>query len=124
MIDLPTEILVCVRKRGKITWVDGDPVGANEKEYEFSASVQPVSKKDGSNSSIIEESLRRSKEMYKLYTTYPLFISDEENQLQADIILRDGKKFEVLHVSNWSVGTDIPHYKAIIVKQDGQGVER
>lgn len=116
MIDIPTEQLT-VERHEKGIWQDGRFVKSELSGFEISASVQPLR---GNEVKILPEH-RRTSESLKIYTTDQLRTSDELNQLPADVIIHDGKRFEIFSVSNWSIGTDIPHYKIIAVKQDGQG---
>lgn len=116
MIDIPTEQLT-VTRNGEGEWCEGRYVRGKKKEFEISASVQPLR---GNDVKLLPEH-RRTAEAVKIYTTDKLRTSDEKNNLAADRILHDGKIFEVHSVMNWSIGTDIPHYKIVAVKEDGQG---
>jgi len=116
MIDIPTETLTGERN-GTGIWVEGRFVKSSQEILSFEASVQPTR---GNDTKVLEEHLR-SAESIKIYTEFKLRIPDEQNQLPGDTVNHDGKVFEIHSVANWAIGTDIPHYKCIGVKQDGQG---
>jgi hypothetical protein len=116
MIDIPTEQLTVTRNE-KGDWCEGRFERGKTKEFEIEASVQPLR---GNEIKQLPEH-RRTAEAVKIYTEFKLRTSDEKNQLPADRLLHDGKVFEVHSVMNWSIGTDIPHFKVVAVKEDGQG---
>jgi len=116
MIDIPTEQLTVERHEAG-TWTDGRFVKGVQSEITIEASVQPLR---GNEVKILPEH-RRTSEAVKIYTSTKIRTTDEKNQLPADVILHDNKRFEIHSVENWSIGTDIPYYKIIAVKEDGQG---
>ncbi len=84
------------------------------------ASVQPLSP----NEILQQPEHRRNREMVKIYTKDRLYTSDEKKGTPADVVTHDGKRYEIHRVDNWSIGTDIPHYKSIGVMIDGEGSGR
>jgi hypothetical protein len=113
---LMTETVEIVRARD-FTLVEGRYQRGSETTKTASASVQPLNPDE---QQLLPEG-RRSKESVKFYLAERVYGTDEENQLPADRIRHDGKLFEVVSVANWAIGTDLPHYKAIAVKLDGEG---
>lgn len=116
MIDIPTELLK-VERHDKGVWSDGKFQKADPKILDIQASVQPMKP----NEIKLLPEHRRTSESVKLYTEEKLRTSDEKNKLPADVIYHDGKRFEIFSVANWSIGTDIPYFKCVAVKEDGQG---
>jgi len=116
MIDILTETLSIERHNGG-SWVEGRYIKSELENLSIKASVQPLRP----NEVKILPEHRRTAESVKIYSDTKLKTSDELNGSPADVIVHDGKRFEVHSVANWSIGTDIPHYKIIAVKQDGQG---
>lgn len=115
MIDLMTETIEIKSFTGQ--WVDGNYVKTPGTSLMVPASVQPIK---GNEVFILPEH-RRSEEWIKIYTTVKLKESDEKNNIPADEFIHDGKIFQVFRVSNWSIGTDIPHYKVMAVKKNDEG---
>ena len=116
MIDIPTETLT-VERYAAGTWVEGVFTKGVQSILNVEASVQPLR---GNEIKLLPEH-RRTAEAIKIYTETKMRTTDELNQLPADVITHDGKRFEIHKVENWFIGTDIPYYKAIAIKQDGQG---
>lgn len=116
MIDLPTEKLT-VKRSGGGSWQNGRYVQDATADLVVDASVQPLR----GNEVLILPEHRRTEESIKLYTTTKLRTTDEKNNLPCDVVVHDGKRFEVHTVFNWSIGTDVPHYKVICIKEDGEG---
>lgn len=106
-----------ITRRGSAQFVDGEPVFGPEEVSTAVASVQPMT----ANEILQLPEHLRTRETLKVYTLAPLRPADEKNQLPADRVEHDGKTFEVHGVWNWTIGTDLPHYKAICVKMDGEG---
>lgn len=113
---LATETL-SVQRYADGEWVDGRYNRGAPTTVTFEASVQPLRP----NEVQVLPEHRRNSEAVKIYTVERLFNSDEKNTIPADVVTHDGKQYEILQVSNWSIGTDIPHYKAIGVMVDGEG---
>lgn len=111
-----TERLTISRfKPGK--WVRGRFEKGKEKKLVIDASVQPLTP----NEIVQLPEHRRNKETLKIYTCDRLFTSDESSTEPADVIRHDGKDYEIHKVSNWNIGTDLPHFKVIAVLIDGEG---
>lgn len=117
MIDITTGTYT-VERYGPGKWLD---TGKYERgileSFQMEASIQPAT---GNMIKILPEH-RRSAETNVVYTESRLFISDEKNQKASDVVIYDGKRFEVMNVKKWADITDIPHYECLIVKEDGQG---
>lgn len=111
-----TETVEIVRTRD-VKWVDGYPVVGPESTLSAVASIQPLK----ANEILQLPEHRRTSEVVKMYLLTPVRTSDEKNQLAADRIKHDGKIFEVIAVEQWSIGTDLPHYKVMCAKMDGEG---
>lgn len=116
MIDLPTESLPVIRYAAG-SWETGNFVKGSITNLSIQASVQPMK----ANESMVLPEHRRSEESLKFYTETRLNTSDELNHLPADEVTHDGKVFQVMAVANWSIGTDIPHYKVLCLKKNDQG---
>ena len=119
MIDIPTETLPVERFAAGAWGLNGKYQKGALENLNVEASVQGLT----SNELKLLPEHKRSAESIKLYVFKGdrLRIADEANNLPADIIIHDGKRFEIFKVWNWAIGTDIPHYKCIAVKEDGQG---
>lgn len=116
MMDLPTESLP-VKRYAAGSWATGNYVKGALTEFTVEASVQPMKYND----TMILPEHRRSEESLKFYTETKLGVSDEKNNLPADEVTHDGKIFQVMSVANWSIGTDIPHFKIICLKKNDEG---
>jgi len=115
-----------VKRYAKGNWDQG---GRDKGRYDsrkcetfvITASVQPLT---GNEIQQVPEH-RRTSESVKFYVFDRVYTTDENSLKPADIVEHDGKQFEVHSVENWKTGgrfsTDLPHYKAIGVKIDGQG---
>lgn len=116
MIDIPTETIQVIRSDGG-AWVEGRYERGQERRLPAEAlSIQPLTPDEVR---LLPEG-RRTAESLKMYLETPVRVSDEKAGTAADRIEHAGKTYEVLGVEDWS-RTDIPHYKAILVKIDGQG---
>jgi hypothetical protein len=93
----------------------------NCKTFTIKASVQPLT----GNEIVQVPEHRRTRETVKIYVFDRLVTSDEKSLKPADIVEHDGKMYEVHSVENWKTGgrfsTDLPHYKAVATKIDGEG---
>ena len=116
MIDIPT-VTVSFERSEVGSHVDGRWVEGALELLSAQVSAQPLR---ASEVNMLPEG-RRNTETIKFYTETKFKTSDEKNGINSDIIIYDGKKFEVMMVENWSIGTDIPYYKAIGAKIDGEG---
>ncbi len=101
-------------------WRRGRFNRGKERSFIIDASVQQLS----ANEIVQLPEHRRNKETIKVYTCDRLFPTDEKSTHPSDIITHDGKNYEIHKVSNWNIGTDLPHYKAIGVMIDGEGSGR
>lgn len=119
MIDIPTTTITVTQPNLVGTYdangryVEGEKTIINN----VIASVQPLKP---SEIQMLPEG-RRNVEAIKVYTELKMFVSDEFNKKNASLILYDGKNYEVHMVSNWNIGTDIPYFKVIGIKIDGEG---
>ena len=86
-------------------WVDG----ATSKVLTIQASVQPLLGKDVKT---LPEN-RRSLESYCLYTNTNLTILDELTGLRGDMVVINGKNYEIVARHDWQNGL-IDHYKYIV----------
>ena len=121
-----TEVLEVVRsepgkflQRGKNR---GQFVSGKTRKLKIKASVQP----NDPNEVILEGSHDRTQGSVKIYTFERLRTKDEKLQIPADVICHDGKRYEVFRTQNWttasgSFSTDLPHYKCVAFKIDGEG---
>jgi len=57
---------------------------------------------------------RRTSESIKVYTTTPLFSAEVEDQNQPDILVWQGKKYQIETIDNWEEYGD--YYKALALK--------
>jgi len=111
-----TDRLTIIRY-GKGVWYEGRYIKGDKEVFNIDACIQPLTP----NEIRLLPEHRRNSETIKIYTNKRLFNSDEKNQIAGDIIEHDNKKYEIHEVSNWSIGTDLPHYKSIGVLIDGEG---
>lgn len=117
MIDLPTVEIKVIQPDVSGGYVDGRYVPGKKEIVLNFASVQPLKP---SEIQMLPEG-RRSIEAIKIYTDLKMFITDEKNSRKASLVEYDGKNYEVHMVANWAIGTDIPHFKVIAMKIDGEG---
>lgn len=115
MIDIPTVTVSVTRFSGN--WVNGHYVKSPGETIEIQASIQPMR----GNEVLVLPEHRRSERSIKIYSETRFQESDEEHNLPADEFEYDGVIFQVFQCMNWEIGTDIPHYKTIALKKNGQG---
>lgn len=108
---------ITVKRRAAGAWTSGVFVPGAETEIQMVASVQPLR----ANEILQLPEHRRTREAMKVFTHERLHTTDEKAQTPGDVVLHDGKRFEVHSVENWQIGTALPHYKSVLVKQDGEG---
>lgn len=113
---LMTETVEILRSAG-FNWDDGNPKRGAESVITAVASIQPLTP----NEVLQLPEARRTRESVKMYLTTKVMTTDEKNQLAADRIRHEGKLYEVMSVANYAIGTDLPHYKVVCVKLDGEG---
>ena len=75
-------------------WVPGEPV-----KKEILASVQPLSSAD----LLRMPENQRQTEMIKVYTLEPLSTGSVNDKRNADVLIVDGRRFEVSGIMNWTV---------------------
>lgn len=116
MLDLLTGTIQIIQPSAG-AWVDGEFVNGATTTLNIPASVQPLK---ASDLKMLPEG-RRNTEAIKIYAETKAVISDEKNSKNNSKIVYDGKNYEVFSVFNWSIGTDLKHYKIIALKIDGEG---
>jgi hypothetical protein len=89
-------------------WVEGEPIPTL-----FKGSWQPAS---GKTLDVLPEG-KRSREAYKVFAPIELdFIAaDEKSKTSGDIIIWEGKEYEVSAVAKWNNGY-VPHWELICTK--------
>ena len=115
--DMITSTVTVKRRIDAGEWVNGRWEDGEIEEIEMDASVQQATP----NELMMLPEAVRTRETLKIYAEEELRISDEKAGIKADSIVHNGKEYQVQKVDNWSYGNDLPHYKAICVKIDGQG---
>ena len=88
-------------------WEDRDPVSVK-----IQAAIQPVTGKELED---VPEG-RRARENIKLYTVDLIQTTCPTNKTQADLVIWNGKKYEIFSVQNW---TDF--FKGMATLQEEQG---
>jgi len=91
-------------------WVSGRWVEGDEKPIPFQSSWQPAS---GKALEVLPEG-KRSREAYKAYPPIEMEFTaaDEERSISGDVVIKDGKKYEVSAAAKWDNGL-IPHWEII-----------
>lgn len=117
MSDLLDNKITVVRSQGE--WINGRYVKNNCADFTLKASVQPL--KIANKDTIIEPGGRRRQNTVRIFTKVRLNQSDESRQLPADVIIYDGKRYEIQSEENWNISKDIPYYRYIAEEIDGQG---
>jgi hypothetical protein len=97
-------------KRHQGSYVNGTYQPSAEVALTITASVQPLSKDD---TFVYSDKYKRNTIKYKLYTDTKLLKEDEANTQGADVVVIDGKDFEVLDVLEWQNGI-LNHYKVMV----------
>jgi len=94
-------------------WVDGRWKEGEKKENAFQSSWQPAS---GKALEVLPEG-KRSREAYKAYPPIEMEFTaaDEEKRISGDVVVKDGKEFEVSFVAKWDNGL-LPHWEIICTK--------
>jgi hypothetical protein len=117
MIDIGTETVEVIRLDGGKWNENGRYDKGTERRMPAAVvSIQPLTPDEVK---LLPEG-RRTAETLKMYLETQVRASDEKAQTAADRIEHAGKLYEVFGVEDWS-RTDIPHFKVILVKIDGQG---
>jgi len=108
--DISQEIILKRQPKGAYSsqgrWID-QPI----EEIKINASVQVASSEDLIG---LDEGLR-TRETIKIYTTNFVKTGNVEKQTQADVIVWQGKEFEIVKVEDWSVLGG--YYSAIAAKR-------
>jgi hypothetical protein len=86
----------------------GRYVPGADSPIEFKASVQPLS---GHEKLTLPEGIRE-KSAYRLYTSFQLYTSQEDDDKKADRVTLFDDVYEIIRVDVWQ-NQVIPHYKAI-----------
>lgn len=95
-------------------WIQYSP----DTEFTIKASVQPLS---GSDLRLLPEN-RREEEILKIYTSTELVGSNKGQPFNPDIVIINGKPYEVFNGFNWQNGI-INHYKYFLSKRTTNDVE-
>lgn len=120
MIDIPTGTY-SVERFSEGSWgTDGRYSRGAQANLSIDASIQPIS---GNMVNLLPEH-RRNSESILIFTETRLYGSDEKESTGSDIIIYDGKRYEVFSVKKWAEVTDIEHYECMAQMQDGQGAGR
>lgn len=118
MIDIANATISVIQPTTPGSYVDGIWIdGATELVENVLVSAQPHTMKPHEVLQLPEG--RRDVEAIKIYTDLRMFPSSEENKKIASVVLYDNNSYEVHKVFNWSIGTDIKHYKVIALKIEG-----
>ena len=115
--NLKTETVQVEFSSGEGSWNKGEFQPPTKLTRDVVASVQPMNASDIFK---LPEG-ERTKEWLKMYTEDRIFESQEDRNQQADVVIRDGKRFKVKGVANYNIGTSLPHYKVMLCKMDGEG---
>lgn len=102
--------LTVKRQDGNGSYVNGIYLPPAEIQLTITASVQPLSKDD---TFVYADKYKRNTTKYKLYTETKLLKEDEANLQSNDVVVIDGKDFEVLDVLEWQNNL-INHYKVMV----------
>lgn len=97
-------------------YVDGFWVPGASETIEITASVQPLT---------AEELLRlddnqRTRESVKIYTMTKLKTTDQDSKINADVLIIDGKRYEVTNVTNWVIPKSggLSYYKCEAISEN------
>jgi hypothetical protein len=113
-------VTITIERYATGSWSNGRFIKGVKTEFNIVASVQILR----GNETLLLPEARRTKENIKIYSEEKLRTTDEKNMTSVDIVVYNNKKYEVHKVDNWvSNDTDIPHYKSIASKIDGEGGE-
>lgn len=108
MIDaLFTEKITVIRVEGSGEYIKGRFQGTRECEISIMASVQPATGEELLN----PPEGQRTREIVNVFTKKELFTAEKSQFKKPDLVVYNGRKFEVMKVERWA--SLIPHYKVI-----------
>jgi len=109
MIDsLFTEKVTVRRVEGSGEYIRGRFTGVGVAEFDVMASVQPSTGEELLN----PPEGQRTTEILNIFTKTELFTVEKSQFKKADVVVYNGRKFEVMKVERWP--SLIPHYKVIV----------
>lgn len=96
------------------SWVNGYYQGNGTTEIETTMSIQPLNGRELINM----PEAQRTKQYMKGYSYIELFVADEVNKRDCDIISYDGKDYEVQSVEKWKSLNSVAatHYKVLLAE--------
>lgn len=94
-------------------WVKGD---GSTGQFTVEASLQPVT---GEDLELLPSGLKKT-DVRKVYTPTELKTVDEDAGTEPDVIIIDGKNYEVQTVEPWK-GRRLAHFKCILTKEEKTG---
>lgn len=105
------EPLTVKRKNAATVYVKGKAQVGATSNVSITTSVQPLK---ADEMELLPEG-RRDSEAFRLYTSTELFPADETTGKNADVVVYNGKDYEVLSCARWQ-NRVVPHFKAVMVK--------
>ena len=108
--------VISVCRRGPGQWIQGRFQPGDTSIFEIICSAQPLLR----DQVLMLPEARRTKEHLNFYVASSLYTTDEQCLQKADIVTHRGNKYEIHEVGDWT-RTDLPHYRAVGVKMDGEG---
>ena len=107
------DVIIC-RRKGR--YIKGRFKSTSEKRLKARMAVFPLTP----NELLRLPEARRTTESLNFYSDERLFTTDEKISRRADLVHVRNKVFEIHSVEDWT-NTDLPHFRSIGVKVDGQG---
>ena len=107
------EPLTVKRQDAAAVYTDGVGQDGSTSNVPITASVQPLR---ANEMELLPEG-RRDGEAFRLYTSTELFPADEKTGKNADVVVYNGREYEVLSCARWQ-NRVVPHFKAVMVKND------
>ncbi len=105
------EPLTVKRKDDATVFTKGKAQNGATSDVDITASVQPLRPDE---MGLLPEG-RRDSEAFRLYTATELLPADEATGKNADMVVYNGKDYEVLSCARWQ-NRVVPHFKAVMVK--------
>ena len=105
-------------ERASGEWIAGRYVKGEPQIITAKCSVQPFN--DKNKNTIIEPGGRRRSAKIRIYIGIKLNQSDEKSQKPADVIIYDGKKWEIQDEQNWQ-SDELPYFRFIAEEIEGNG---